>query len=73
MIEKKKVTQITVKMRILKLLRNRTKGLTSDEIALKGNMNHNTVRKELGKLRVSHLYAHKDSKTNRLRYSMIPF
>lgn len=70
MIEKKPVT---VKMSILKLLRNRTKGLTSEEIAIKGNLNPNTVRKELGKLRVSHLYAHKDAKTNRLRYSMIPF
>lgn len=73
MIEKKKVTQTTVKMLILKLLRNRTRGLTSEEIAIKGNLNPNTVRKELGKLRVSHLYASRDAKIKRTRYSMIPF
>jgi len=70
MIEKKPVT---VKTRILKLMRNRSKGLTAKEIAEKGNLNYNTVRKELGKLLASHLFTSWDAKVKRTRYSMIPF
>lgn len=70
MIEKKPVT---VKSRILKLMHNRSKGLTAREIAEKGNLNYNTVRKELGKLLASHLFTSWDAKVKRTRYSAIPF
>lgn len=70
MIEKKPVT---VKTRIMKLMKNRVKGLTAREIAEKANVNYNTCRKVLGELLHYYLYTEYDKKLKVLRYSPVPF
>lgn len=43
-------TKLTVREKILKYLRTRKTGITSEKLALKIGANYNTVRKELGYL-----------------------
>jgi predicted transcriptional regulator len=68
-----KTKVMTAKDRILKLLRNRSKGLTAREIAEKASVNYNTCRKLLGNLLSSHLFTDWDKKKKLTTYSMNPF